>query len=124
MNYIYLKDDCGDASDELNCTTYTRCNFDDNQNPLCNWNDDDDADLYWIRQKGEDADEGYYFPTYDHTSFSEYGYYLRNDINGKVNKTSRLSSPVFYPVTLNEKCNFRFWYYLMGKYDNNQEIIV
>ncbi len=111
-----IKDDCGDGSDEINCANYTRCNFDKPENPFCNWNNDDDADLYWISQRAVDVEENYFLPSYDHTSFSQYGYYLRNDVNGKVNKTSRLSSPIFYPVSLNENCNFRFWYYLMGNF--------
>lgn len=51
----------------------------------------------------------------DHTTLSPKGSYYRNDERGKANATSRLSSPVLFPVTKNQNCVFRFWYYLLGK---------
>jgi hypothetical protein len=48
-----FSNDCGDNSDERNCGNYTRCDFEDELNPYCDWNLDDDALFYWRRQQGQ-----------------------------------------------------------------------
>ena len=47
-----FSDDCGDGSDESDCDEYTRCDFEDNDDPLCDWNNDIDAGLRWSRLEG------------------------------------------------------------------------
>lgn len=47
-----FSDDCGDSSDENNCSSYTRCDFENDSDPLCDWNNDDDVDSYWQRSAG------------------------------------------------------------------------
>jgi len=49
-----FSNDCGDLSDERLCGNYTRCDFENNLDPLCDWNSDDDAELDWLRAKGAD----------------------------------------------------------------------
>ena len=45
-----LTDDCGDNTDELYCSEYTQCDF---ENGLCNWSNDPDGDVDWMLQKGQ-----------------------------------------------------------------------
>jgi hypothetical protein len=45
--------DCSDKSDEKNCTNFTRCDFEDDSNYLCSWNNDHDADFNWKRGTGQ-----------------------------------------------------------------------
>ena len=47
-----FENDCGDSSDEISCAGYNRCDFEDSLDPLCDWNSDDDAELYWLRGTG------------------------------------------------------------------------
>lgn len=49
-----FNNDCYDMSDEDRelCSNYTRCNFDSGLNSLCQWNNDNDADLQWKRAIG------------------------------------------------------------------------
>ncbi len=48
----------------MNCTNYTRCDFESEENSLCNWNNDDDADLYWKREKGNTVPSIYNYPPF------------------------------------------------------------
>ncbi|CAF0808194.1 unnamed protein product, partial [Brachionus calyciflorus] len=113
------ENDCGDSSDEINCSNYTRCDFEDNLNPLCDWNSDDDAELYWLRSKGLQFDgTSTNYPNYDHSTQLSNGSFYYNDYNGKLNRSARLSSPVFYPVQLSSNCSFRMWYFL-SDYNGN-----
>ena len=57
-----FSDDCDDGSDEVNCYNYTRCDFEDNDDPLCNWNSDSDTDLEWVRANGHDSHETWNLP--------------------------------------------------------------
>lgn len=50
------------------------------------------------------------------------GKFYYNDFNGKVNRSARLSSPVFYPVQYGNNCSFRMWYYIQG-YAENQPVL-
>lgn len=46
--------DCGDHSDELGCSNYNRCNFEDEFNPTCDWKNDYNTDEEWARIKPTD----------------------------------------------------------------------
>lgn len=50
------------------------------------------------------------------------GHFYYNDFSGKVNRSARLSSPIFYPVQFGNNCSFRMWYYLQG-YAGNQPVL-
>ncbi|CAF0850199.1 unnamed protein product, partial [Brachionus calyciflorus] len=81
---------------------------------LCQWSNDDSADLMWKRAVGKQfLTSNLSYPTYDHTTLGSDGHYYYNDYNGKPNKVSRLNSPVFYPASV--ICSFRMWYYMIDK---------
>ena len=46
----------------------------------------------------------------DHTTGGPNGHFLHVDHTAILHKNARLSSPVFYPVTLAGNCHFRMWY--------------
>jgi hypothetical protein len=48
-----FEENCLNGADEAVCTNYTRCDFENNLDPLCDWNNDDDSDLSWKRAKAE-----------------------------------------------------------------------
>lgn len=111
-----FNNDCSDMSDEVEvkCVNYTRCDFENDQNSLCQWSDDNNADLTWKRAVGKQfIASNFNYPTYDHTTLESDGHYYYNDYSGRPNKVSRLNSPVFYPT--NGNCSFRMWYYMLGK---------
>lgn len=115
--------DCSDGSDETDCHNYTRCGFENDLNPLCNWNSDDDADIYWKRGNGEMFEMSIVnYPTYDHTTLTPQGSFYYNDYMAPMSKTARLSSPVFYPASKADKCSFRMWYYLNGMIVKNERL--
>ena len=131
-----FRDDCEDGSDELVCGNYTRCDFENEDDPLCGWNSDHDADLEWQRSKAGEVAQSL-FPNYgelavklkfathsffltmwqkykDHTRMDGQGHFYHNTINQEHVKTYRISSPIFEPVAVQDQCVFRFWYYLIG----------
>ena len=111
-----FNNDCVDKSDEqaTRCSNYTRCDFESEQNSLCQWTNDNDADLKWKRAVAKQfLTSTLDYPTYDHTTLESDGHYYYNDYTGKPNKASRLSSPVFYAA--NASCSLRLWYYMIGK---------
>jgi hypothetical protein len=55
-----FSNDCSDGSDEVKCGNYTRCDFEDDSDPICSWNSDNDADLKWQRAQGQDYAETFY----------------------------------------------------------------
>lgn len=59
-----FSNDCEDDSDEQDCSDYVRCDFEDKNNPICDWNYDDDAPMYWQRSRAARFVSSIYYPIY------------------------------------------------------------
>ncbi|XP_041430755.1 apical endosomal glycoprotein isoform X2 [Xenopus laevis] len=95
-------DDCGDNTDETNCTMYRFCNFEVNS---CQWNTDG-----WQRVNGTGSR-----PSRDHTSGSRNGYFLKVE-NGSSAKLSFRIQPNNGPC-------YMVLYYVMDGSDDNRLLI-
>ncbi|NWX07388.1 MALR1 protein, partial [Caloenas nicobarica] len=107
-----LVDNCGDGSDEENCNPELQCNF---EHGLCNWEQDVEDDLDWIRIEGPTPtfNTG---PLKDHTRGTARGHYLYMESSKphQFQDKAILLSPVFNPPG-NETCIFNFHYHMFGK---------
>ena len=90
-----LTDDCGDNSDELNCTNYTQCDF---ESGICDWRSVQGIEnrLTWNLGSGETSsmDTG---PSRDHTTGSSEGHYIFLEASNPANSTAQVISSVFLP---------------------------
>ncbi|KAE8582111.1 hypothetical protein XENTR_v10019954 [Xenopus tropicalis] len=98
-------DDCGDNSDESNCTGHRFCNF---ETDSCQW--DSTAPNSWHRANGIGSK-----PSRDHTSANRNGYFLKVE-NGSSAALSLPTQPS------NEPCSVVL-YYLMDGSDGNRLLI-
>lgn len=116
------------------------CDFENDAQPICSWSHDDDADFKWLRVKGDDINSDWYDddwqlygPDRDHTlgnnkinkllkflcfffclgTSEGHFLFLETSLPRKPNDTARIISPVF-SGTINEQCQFRFWYHMYG----------
>ena len=96
-----LTDDCGDNSDERNCSNYTQCDF---ENGLCDWTHDANAETKWIWQSGS-TDSTETGPSRDHTTGTSGGHYIYLEASTKKNYTARIRSSTY--LSNNYKCQFR-----------------
>lgn len=104
-----LTDDCGDGSDELNCSKYTQCDF---ENGLCDWKNGY-GDLEWTRGRGATSslDTG---PSRDHTTGTAEGYYIYLEASNTAGSKAQIVSSVV-KTSISGNCNFRFFYHMYGK---------
>ncbi|XP_023487707.2 MAM and LDL-receptor class A domain-containing protein 1 [Equus caballus] len=102
-NVCDFTDQCGDKSDEQQCSNYERCDFEDG---LCSMTQDQSLRLGWIKRNGM---TGLSAPFYDHNGDMS-AYFL--SLVSKVNATfSNLRSRVFLPTNNQHVCQITFYYF-------------
>ncbi|CAG5126619.1 unnamed protein product, partial [Candidula unifasciata] len=114
-NQIYkcdLTDDCGDGSDEVNCTVGNQCNF---ELGLCTWTQDTMDDLDWTLHSGQTPtlNTG---PNVDHSTGIDTGHYvyLETSSPARPGQKARLLSPVISPAQVSDDCHISFFYNMYG----------
>ncbi|MBN3307352.1 MALR1 protein, partial [Amia calva] len=111
-----LVDDCGDGSDEENCSMDLQCNF---ETDLCNWSQDTSDIFDWTRIQGPTStlNTG---PWKDHTLGNVNGHYLfiEASLPQEFKDTAVLLSRNFRPTTQNtsRQCVFRINYHMFGEH--------
>uniref|UniRef100_H3APF0 MAM and LDL receptor class A domain containing 1 n=1 Tax=Latimeria chalumnae TaxID=7897 RepID=H3APF0_LATCH len=118
-----LVDDCGDGSDEANCTTDPdlQCNF---ETSFCNWKQHRGDNFNWTRNHGPTStlNTG---PLKDHTLGTAEGYYLYIETSEPQqfeNRAVLLSVNFDATTKYNKSCIFRFHYHMRGKHIYNLAI--
>jgi len=100
-----LTDDCGDNSDETNCTNFTQCDFE--LKTFCSWTN--------VGQWSVVAPFQTNGPSRDHTTGLSYGSYVF--LKGIPNSKSVLVSPIFKPTNF---CEFRIFVYIFAKSNSGE----
>uniref|UniRef100_H2XUP0 MAM domain-containing protein n=1 Tax=Ciona intestinalis TaxID=7719 RepID=H2XUP0_CIOIN len=107
-------DDCGDMSDEADCTAYpARCNFENGG--ICDWTQDNDDVFDWTVSSGFRcrADTG---PCVDHTTSTRDGKFLFIDSSTQISgETARILSPTMISRVNAEDCSLRLHYHMYGE---------
>ncbi|XP_066300036.1 MAM and LDL-receptor class A domain-containing protein 1-like [Branchiostoma lanceolatum] len=107
-------DDCGDNSDELQCSNYpARCDF---ETSLCSWQQMADDDFDWTRANGNTASVGT-GPSRDHTLNTDAGYYVYIEASSPRTQgdRARLAGPTFQAVT-GDSCKMRLFFHMLGQH--------
>ncbi|XP_040501291.1 MAM and LDL-receptor class A domain-containing protein 1 [Ursus maritimus] len=102
-NVCDFTDQCGDKSDEQQCSNYERCDF---ENGLCSMTQDQSLQLGWTKRNGM---TGLSLPFYDHNGDMS-AHFL--SLVSKVDSTSSdLRSRVFLPTNNQHTCQVTFYYF-------------
>uniref|UniRef100_A0A452QCN1 MAM domain-containing protein n=1 Tax=Ursus americanus TaxID=9643 RepID=A0A452QCN1_URSAM len=102
-NVCDFTDQCGDKSDEQQCSSYERCDF---ENGLCSMTQDQSLQLGWTKRNGM---TGLSLPFYDHNGDMS-AHFL--SLASKVDSTSSdLRSRVFLPTNNQHTCQVTFYYF-------------
>ncbi|XP_032736758.1 MAM and LDL-receptor class A domain-containing protein 1 [Lontra canadensis] len=102
-NVCDFTDQCGDKSDEQQCSNYERCDF---ENGLCSMTRDQSLQLGWTRRNGM---TGVSPPFYDHSGNTS-AHFL--SLVSKGNSTSSdLRSRIFLPTNNQHACQITFYYF-------------
>lgn len=101
-NVCDFTDQCGDKSDEQQCLSYERCDFEDG---LCNMTQDQSLQLGWTKRNGM---TGLSPPFYDHNGVTS-AHFL--SVVSKEDSTSTLRSRIFLPTNNEHACQITFYYF-------------
>ncbi|XP_044084529.1 MAM and LDL-receptor class A domain-containing protein 1 [Neovison vison] len=102
-NVCDFTDQCGDKSDEQQCSNYERCDF---ENGLCRMTRDQSLQVGWTRRNGM---TGVSPPFYDHNGDTS-AHFL--SLVSKGNSTSSdLRSRIFLPTNNQHACQITFYYF-------------
>ncbi|XP_025786771.1 MAM and LDL-receptor class A domain-containing protein 1 [Puma concolor] len=102
-NVCDFTDQCGDKSDEQQCSNYERCDF---ENGLCSMTQDQSLQPGWTKRNGM---AGHSLPFYDHSGNMS-AHFL--SLVSKVDSTSSdLRSRVFLPTNIQHACQITFYYF-------------
>ncbi|XP_049338853.1 MAM and LDL-receptor class A domain-containing protein 1 [Astyanax mexicanus] len=115
-----LVDDCGDGSDEENCSSELMCDFEEG---LCSWTQDVEGDIFdWSRIQGPTPTPKT-GPLKDHTWGTVDGHYLYIESSSpqEFKDTAVLISRAFKPTASESRdpvspCVFRFHYHMLGEH--------
>ena len=94
------------------CPASKTCDFENED--LCGFTNYTNAKFNWLRHKGSTATKGT-GPSYDHTTFSENGYYMyiQSKYPRVENDNAVLMSPLYKYTTTSTKC-IELWYHAYG----------
>ena len=95
-----LTDDCGDNSDERDCSGYNMCDFENNG--YCQWSTENTTNAQWTLS----SPSSIFYPNRDHTTGLQYGKFLI--LKGKPGSTF-LVSPIFKATN---RCEFRIFVFV------------
>ncbi|XP_077628606.1 MAM and LDL-receptor class A domain-containing protein 1 [Crocuta crocuta] len=102
-NVCDFTDQCGDKSDEQQCSDYERCDF---ENGLCSMTQDQSLQPGWTKRNGMTSPSP---PFYDHSGDMS-AHFL--SLVAKVDSTpSNLRSRVFLPTNTRHACQITFYYF-------------
>ncbi|XP_030849653.1 MAM and LDL-receptor class A domain-containing protein 2 [Strongylocentrotus purpuratus] len=104
----FTRDCCMDNTDETDCSTYNRCDF---ESGLCDWVQMTDDDLDWNTIQASTSA----YLKFDHTLDSERGSILvvNQYQQSSSGSSAQLSSFLINPVS--SGCTMRFYYYMSGE---------
>uniref|UniRef100_UPI00398F495B MAM and LDL-receptor class A domain-containing protein 1-like n=1 Tax=Pristiophorus japonicus TaxID=55135 RepID=UPI00398F495B len=100
-NVCDFTDQCGDNSDEKECSSYERCDF---ETGFCNWSNDWESRTRWTWRNSESG----IGPMRDHVG-NQSAYYLSVLREDDPKHFATLRSVVFFPST--DNCQMRFYYH-------------
>ncbi|XP_067863191.1 MAM and LDL-receptor class A domain-containing protein 1 [Heptranchias perlo] len=100
-NVCDFTDQCGDNSDENECSSYERCDF---ETGFCKWSHDQESRTRWTRRNSESG----IGPTSDHMG-NQSAYYLSVLPEDDPKGFATLRSVIFLPAK--DSCQMRFYYH-------------
>ncbi|XP_057354250.1 MAM and LDL-receptor class A domain-containing protein 1 [Manis pentadactyla] len=102
-NVCDFTDQCGDRSDEQQCSSYERCDFEDG---LCSMTQDHILRLGWTKRNGM---SGLSPPFYDHNG--NVSAHFLSVVSQVTSTASNLRSRVFLPTNNQPACQITFYYF-------------
>ncbi|KAK2493753.1 hypothetical protein MC885_017154, partial [Smutsia gigantea] len=102
-NVCDFTDQCGDRSDEQQCSNYERCDFEDG---LCSMTQDHILRLGWTKRNGM---SGLSPPFYDHNG--DVSAHFLSVVSQVTSTSSNLRSRVFLPTNNQPACQIIFYYF-------------